>query len=112
MFRKKVSIKDLLPPPVKVEHGEYSMILSARDKPSIVTPSLLNLSLKAIEMVAQVEFKEFAMRNEQAKLYSNIWPGEHYRLLAGFMLALNPKLTIEIGTSTGLSALCLKQLFR
>lgn len=109
MFWKKKSIKDLLPPPVKVEHGEYSMIFSARDNPPLLTSSLFNLSLEAIKHAAQVEFKEVSLRNEQSKMYCNIWPGEHYRLLAGFMLALKPKTTIEIGTSTGLSALCLKQ---
>ena len=109
MFWKKNSIKDLLPPPVKAAHGEYSMILSAEDSPALLTPELLHVSLKAIEHASSCNLGEISMRNEQAREYSNLWPGEHYRLLAGFMLALQPKTVIEIGTSTGLSALCLKQ---
>ncbi len=35
----------------------------------------------------------------------NLWPGEHYRLLAGFVQVLKPNLVIEIGTAEGLSAL-------
>lgn len=109
MFRKKSSIKQLLPPPVQAEHGEYSMILSARDKPARLTPQLLQISLKAIEHAARVDLGEIGERNKQAIEYGNLWPGEHYRLLGGFMLALQPKVVIEIGTSTGLSSLCLKQ---
>ena len=109
MFRKKTSIKQLLPPPVRAEHGEYSMILSAHDNFAALTSELLHLSLKAIEHAASVDLGEIGMRNEQAKKYSNLWPGEHYRLLAGFVQVLKPELIIEIGTSTGLSALCLKR---
>lgn len=109
MFWKKVTIKQLLPPPTKAEHGEYSMILSARDNPAKLTSRLLRVSLQAIEHAASVDLGEIGMRNEQAREYGNLWPGEHYRLLAGLMLTLKPKLAIEIGTSTGLSALCLKR---
>lgn len=107
-FWKKSSLKDLLPPPVKAEHGEYSMILSASDKPEVITKELLSLSLKAIECASNLHL-EVESRNEQAKKYANLWPGEHYRLLAGFMKALKPKVTIEVGTSTGLSSLAMKE---
>jgi len=109
MSWKKNRLKKLLPPPVKAEHSEYSLILSACDQPAIMTKQLLQLGLKAIEYAADVNLGEIGTRNEQAKIYSNLWPGEHYRLLAGLMLALKPKLVLELGTSTGLSALCLKQ---
>lgn len=35
------------------------------------------------------------------------WPGEHYRLLAGLVDLLRPKLVVEVGTLTGLSALAI-----
>ncbi len=108
-FWKKKSLKDLLPPPVKAEHGEYSMIFSACDQPAVLTPELLQVSLKAIEYASSVDLGEVGERNAQAKRFAHLWPGEHYRLLAGFVLALKPKVVIEIGTSTGLSALCLKR---
>lgn len=108
MIWKKRSIKDLLPPPVKAEHGEYSMILSARDQPAQLTPELLDLSLKAIQYASESDLGELALRNQQAMDYGNLWPGEHYRLLMGFVRALAPKQIIEIGTSTGLSSLSIK----
>ena len=40
----------------------------------------------------------------------DIWPGEHYRLLAGLVVTLAPKLVIEIGTGGGVGALVMKQV--
>ena len=102
MFWKKPSIKQLLPPPVRVAHGEYSMILAAHDDPSRATPELVQLSLRAIAEASQ-------LTELHPSPYVAIWPGEHYKLLAGFIKTLQPKLVVEIGTATGLSALCMKR---
>jgi predicted O-methyltransferase YrrM len=42
-------------------------------------------------------------------LWPKYWPGEHYRLLAGFIQTLQPKCVVEIGTHTGWSTLALKK---
>ncbi|MBX7066289.1 MAG: class I SAM-dependent methyltransferase [Parachlamydiales bacterium] len=105
MIWKKKTIRDLLPPPVKASHGEYSMILSACDEPAKPNDFLIKTGLKAIQIAAKVDLS--SLQNEMA----NLWPGEHYRLLAGFMQALKPDLVIEIGTSTGLSALAMLPYF-
>jgi predicted O-methyltransferase YrrM len=36
------------------------------------------------------------------------WPGQHYRLLNALVALLQPRLVIEIGTATGMSALAMK----
>lgn len=100
MFFSKKTIKDLLPPPVRVAHGEYSMILSAEDDPSKPTPTMIETSLQAIQAALVTQ-----LPGESA--YLNLWPGEHYRLLAGFAQVLQPRLIIEIGTATGLSSLAM-----
>ena len=41
--------------------------------------------------------------------YPDVWPGEHYKLLASMVAVLAPRLVIEIGTAEGLSALTLKK---
>jgi len=41
--------------------------------------------------------------------YPEIWPGEHYKLLAGLVVAHKPKRIVEIGTFQGLSALAMKR---
>jgi predicted O-methyltransferase YrrM len=109
MFRRKPSLKELLPPPVKADHGEYSMILSAHDDRSRPTNSLIQISLKAIEQARTADLSDLSARLQTPPLYPEIWPGEHYKFLAGLVLALQPKLVIEVGTATGLSALCLKK---
>jgi len=108
MFWKKPSVAQLLPPPVKVAHGEYSMIFSLHDDSSRPTPELLRLSLKAINEAMTVDLTCISSRCS-SPVYSEIWPGEHYKLLAGLTLVLQPRSIIEIGTATGLSSLCMKQ---
>lgn len=105
MIWKRKTIQDLLPPPVKVSHGEYSMILSAHDEPSRPNEELLKLSLKAIQAAANVDLS--FLQNS----FADIWPGEHYKLLAAFVQILQPEVVIEIGTATGLSALSMLPFF-
>jgi hypothetical protein len=107
MFWKKPSIRQLLPPPVQAAHGEYSMILSLYDDPNRPTPSLLKLSLDAISCAIHADLSDLSDRPIPA--YTDVWPGEHYKLLSGITEALKPQLIIEIGTATGLSALCMKK---
>jgi len=107
-WHKKTSVKDLLPPPVRVEHGEYSMILSAHDDRAKANTDLIDLSLKAIESVRHIDLRDVSARLPKPPYFPDIWPGEHYKLLAGFMRALRPHLAIEIGTSTGISALSMR----
>ncbi len=40
--------------------------------------------------------------------YPEIWPGEHYKLLAGLVAAQQPRRVVEIGTAQGWSALALQ----
>lgn len=101
MFRKKTHIRDLLPPPCKASHGEYSMIFSSHDE-ARPSESLIRISLQAIQEAA---FLQLPFSSELV----NLWPGEHYRLLAAFVKVLQPKLIVEIGTATGLSALAMKE---
>ena len=67
------------------------------------------LSSKVITYARGVDLSEVCKRMKNPPFLPNIWPGEHYKLLAGFALALKPKLVIEIGTGTGLSALSFKK---
>ena len=106
---KKKKIKDLLPPPVKVNHGEYSMILSAHDDNSTPTNTLIDLSLNVIKDANAIDLSCISERIKEGPKYPNIWPGDHYKLLSAFVKVLKPTLIVEIGTATGLSALALKK---
>ena len=43
-------------------------------------------------------------KNKPDSKYYNIFPGEHYRLLAGLIEYEKPKTIIDIGTSSGMSS--------
>jgi predicted O-methyltransferase YrrM len=114
---KKIADR-LLPPrfehpasPVDAENSFHSWIFSADDD---VQPSLrlLRLALDATEAAhARVSLDDLAVRRNIPE-YFTCWPGEHYRLLAGLVQVLQPKTLIEVGTSTGLSAITMLKYLR
>lgn len=95
--------------PVQVRHAEYSMLFSADDEVSHPSEYLISVALEAIKKAQEVSLDDISGRMESRPYYPNIWPGEHYKLLAGLVLALHPKVVIEIGTATGLSGLSMKK---
>ncbi len=97
----------IMPPPVAVRHAEYSMLLSADDEPMRPTERLLDVALSAVQHARKVDVSSLAARVPTGINYAEVWPGEHYKLLAGLVKALKAKSVVEIGTATGLSALTL-----
>lgn len=93
--------------PAKSRHVELSAILSVDN--SGHNDGLIKLSLKAINNARKASMKNITARMSKPPFYPEIWPGEHYKLLAGFVMALKPKIVVEIGTEKGLSALALKK---
>lgn len=97
----------VMPPPVDVRHSEYSMLLSADDEPFRPTDRLLDVALSAVQHARKVDVSSLAARVPKGIRYAEVWPGEHYKLLAGLVKALGAKSIVEIGTATGLSGLTL-----
>ena len=52
----------------------------------------------------KVDVSSLAPRVPSGTRYAEVWPGEHYKLLAGLVKSLGAKSVVEIGTATGLSA--------
>jgi len=102
-------IRKLLPKPVSVRHAEYSMVFSADDEDGRPKMELIQLAMAAIQQAMVIDLSEVSQRIKNDIKYPDVWPGEHYKLLAGLVKVLQPKLIIEIGTFTGLSALALKK---
>ncbi|HEV8293492.1 MAG TPA: hypothetical protein VGP94_16265 [Tepidisphaeraceae bacterium] len=70
---------------------------------------LMELAMAACRVAArEVDFSDLAAR-PNCKRWLTVWPGEHYKLLAGLVSVLRPKVTAEIGTAEGLSALAMKK---
>lgn len=99
----------LFPPPVSARHYKRTMIFSPDDDYSQPSVELIDLSLRAIKRAIDIELKNVSSRMNKPPYWPDNWPGEHYRLLAAFVSELQPKKVIEIGTSTGLSALSMKR---
>jgi predicted O-methyltransferase YrrM len=87
---------------------EYSVVASLDDEVVHPTERLMDLCMEAIGHARKVDLSWLARRMSAPPFYPEVWPGEHYKLLAGFVLALRPRLVIEIGTAQGLGALALK----
>jgi len=98
-------IRATMPPPVDARHREYSMLLSADDEPCRPTERLLDVSLQAAQAARTVDVSSLASRVPTGIRYAEVWPGEHYKLLAALVKTLGARQVVEIGTATGLSAL-------
>lgn len=103
MFKKKILL------PVKADHVENSLIMSRHDEKGSPTTSLIDLCLKAINGAFTIDLSNLSKRLKKPPCYPDIFPGEHYKLLSSFVKLIEPKVVVEIGTATGLSALALKQ---
>ncbi|MGD0904788.1 MAG: hypothetical protein ABR924_17770 [Terracidiphilus sp.] len=113
-FRKRIldTIQvRLFPSPVRVRHAVYSMVYSEDDAVSGPSARLLEVAAKALMLARDIDLQDVCNRMRGRFPYPdsivNLWPGEHYRLLAALVQLLRPRLVIEIGTAEGLSALAL-----
>jgi predicted O-methyltransferase YrrM len=95
--------------PVDARHVEHSAIASLDDERARPSDRLLDLALRAASRARTVSMGEVVARMKQPPYYPDVWPGEHYKLLAALVLECRPRTVIEIGTATGLSALAMQQ---
>lgn len=82
---------------------------------SELTPALddyhVELLLGVLKQAFQSDVGDVAdlLVDEVDRSFVRTWPGEHYRLLAGFVTELSPGLAIEIGTWQGAAAAILSR---
>jgi predicted O-methyltransferase YrrM len=113
MFIKEEGIKrrikwgKLFSIPIQARHVVRSAVASLDDDPAKPSERLLDIALNAVGHARSISMSSVVSRMKQPPFYPDVWPGEHYKLLAGLILALQPRTVIEIGTSTGLSALAM-----
>jgi predicted O-methyltransferase YrrM len=70
---------------------------------------LLDLALRATGLAREENLQSVSTRIQSGPKWPDVWPGEHYKLLAALVRVLAPKVVVEIGTYQGLSALTLAQ---
>jgi len=105
----EVEARQVLPPPFESSNPHYSLVYPVLDDPARPNARLLELALAAAAKAQSVDISFVTQRMAAPPYWPAIWPGEHYKLLAGLIMEMQPKLVVEIGTSTGLSALTIKK---
>lgn len=91
--------------PLRGSRGQLSEICF--DDNGRPTARLIDLALASIRGARDEDLSFIADRMDAPPRWPEIWPGEHYRLLAALVRALAPQTVVEIGTFQGLSALAL-----
>ncbi len=102
-------LRQLKPPPFACRHSEYSVIASLDDERAQPTPRLLDVVLAAADEARRIDLADLANRLGAASPPVNVWPGEHYRFLAGLAKVTQANRIVEIGTFRGMSALAFKR---
>ena len=88
---------------LSIRHYEPTVVMSIDDDiGAIKGANLLPLCTKIINSSINTKLKE--LKDSEDNLIYNIFPGEHYKLLAGVVKTLDPKTIIEIGTYKGMSS--------
>lgn len=94
--------------PATARQSELSTVFSLDDEPHRPSDRLFDLALSATQAAREISLEGLRPRvteSGEANFLAEVWPGEHYRLLAALTQVLKPSLVVEIGTGRGLSAL-------
>jgi predicted O-methyltransferase YrrM len=90
-------------------HAEVSVIASQDDNPGKPSRRLLEVSLQTIRTAMDIQMHIFDGRPRLETDWYNVWPGEHYKLLAALVKTLGARVVVEIGTYLGAGSLSLAQ---
>lgn len=74
-----------------------------------ISNDLVAVALEAAGRAVRMDMVSVSDRIKSGPRWPDIWPGEHYRFLAGLIDYLQPSTVVEIGTFLGLSALAIKK---
>ena len=97
------------PPSLKARHVKRTFVSSPDDEASRPTRKVIEMALQVVGRTLEMDLSDISQRMTSTPRWPDVWPGEHYRLLAGFVAHLQPTTVVEVGTHTGLSALSLKK---
>ena len=87
------------------------MTFTRDDEPGKPSATLIDLAIRLVRRAPELNLDQvFARAAGQGEEFHGreMWPGEHYRLLAAVVDVLKPSHVVEIGTAEGLSSLALK----
>jgi predicted O-methyltransferase YrrM len=113
MFKKKSkSAEEILQQQLSIlttaEDKRYSAVFSMNGQPGKSSHSLLSSGLKYANDALSIDLSDVSSRIKKGNNYIDIYPGEHYKLLASIVKNRQPGIIVELGTHLGYSALCMK----
>jgi predicted O-methyltransferase YrrM len=89
----------------------WTVMMSLEDQRPPTNDRLLEIALAVASRSRHIDLVWLAgLTTGEEREFVNHWPGEHYRFLAGCVQELRPRLIVEVGTYTGLSALSMKSV--
>jgi predicted O-methyltransferase YrrM len=103
IMQKQVSI------PTNAEDKRYSALFSMNGQPGKPGNSLISSGLAFASDALSIDLSDVSSRIKNGSNYIDIYPGEHYKLLASIVKNKKPGIIVELGTHLGYSALCMKK---
>jgi len=101
----------VLRPKTTARGVENSALIDSMGDECCDRDELIDLAVRLIQETRTVDLSDLCRREsgitEQSLSRVLRWPGEHYRLLTAVARVLSPRLVVEVGTFTGLSALAI-----
>jgi len=112
-WKKSKSIREViennLDIPTNAEDKRYSALFSMNGQPGKPGEWLLSSGLSFAKDALSIDLSDIASRVKGGVNYLDIYPGEHYKLLASIIKNIQPAIVVEVGTHLGYSALCMKK---
>jgi predicted O-methyltransferase YrrM len=104
-------LRGKLPPSVgiRARHVEVSAIASLDDEPAQPSDRLLDIAERVLPVARHISMTAVSNRIVSGPKWPDVWPGEHYKLLAALVQVTGARRVVEIGTYLGLGTLALKQ---
>lgn len=94
--------------PTNAADKRYSALFSMAGQPGGPTRELIEFGLACAVDAVSIDLSAVSSRIKSGENYIDIYPGEHYKLLAAIIRKKSPAVVVELGTHLGYSALCMK----
>jgi len=103
VFRKALRL--IAPVPFQCGHAEHSIISALDDSAGSPSRRLVELLAAASTRCLDIDLTRTMEGARKFPYYYDVWPGDHYRLLAAVCEVMQPTRVLEIGTYEGLGCL-------
>src|SRR5262245_20180826 len=101
-------LQKAVPLPTTAADKRFSGLFTAMGQPGHPTPGLLSFGLECAKEALTIDLSAVSSRIKKGENYIDVYPGEHYKLLAAIIKKKQPAIVAELGTHLGYSSLCMK----